>query len=52
MAGAGAGQDIALGLLVILARDLEVDNGIKEKGDDQTACRRRDDACTNRSEHN
>jgi hypothetical protein len=28
MAGAGAGQNIALGLLVILARDLEVNNGI------------------------
>ena len=36
MAGAGAGQDIALGLLVILARDLEVYNGIEKKRDDQT----------------
>ncbi len=51
MAGAGAGQDIALRLLVILARDLEVDNRIEEKGDDQAACRRGNNASTNRSEH-
>ena len=51
VAGAGAGQNIALRLLIILARDLKVNNGIKKKGDDQTACRRGNDAGANGSEH-
>ncbi|SAF72979.1 Uncharacterised protein [Enterobacter cloacae] len=51
MAGAGAGQYIALRLLIILARDMKVDNGIKKKGDDHTACRRRNNAGANGSEH-
>ena len=51
VAGAGAGQNIALGVLVILARDLEVNYGIEKKGDDEAACRRGDNACANGSEH-
>ena len=51
MAGAGAGQNVTLRLLIILARDLEINDGIEKKGDDQAACRRGNDASTNRSEH-
>jgi hypothetical protein len=46
MTGAGTGQNIALRLLVILTCDLEINDGIKKKGDDQTTCRRGDDTGT------
>lgn len=51
MAGAGAGQNIPLRLLVILARNLEINDGIEKKGDDQTTCRRGNNTGTNGSEH-
>jgi hypothetical protein len=51
MAGAGAGQNIALRLLVILARNLEINDGIEKKGDDQATCRRGNNTGTNGSEH-
>ncbi|MNB94658.1 hypothetical protein D3C75_418150 [compost metagenome] len=47
VAGAGAGQHIALRLLVVLARYLEINDGIKKKGDDQTTDCRRDNTSAN-----
>ncbi len=47
VAGAGAGQHVALRLLIILTRDLEINHGVQNERGDKTSDRRRNNTSAN-----
>ncbi len=47
VAGAGAGKHVALRLLIILTRDLEINHGVQKERGDQTSDRRRNNTSAN-----